>query len=810
MPFEYLDSTSRPKFEYQDAAPAPAAAPPSPPPKKSFIDDALQYYTEDLPGIASDFAQRTEQRFSRINAPTIVGAAAADAVPAPFKNIANAAASAPEQVARTVGAVVGTVADAPMAAVEAAAASPIIKRSPPAKVFGFALRSLDAALGGTLSNAFKGVSEDVKAQVDKIKAPIANWWGGLSEAERANWTATADNLNVVAPELAGAILSKAGKGFGNAVKNQISQATKLDRDLVQATADSPEYLQRLKDAGISEGNKGFDAMVADVQNIIRNEDRNARVAAKQRISDVNAAMDASIAQANADTDAFVSTLKDKTNKALEDAISFTPEEIRQSDRGINLKEQLSKARDEVGKQFGAKQAEYLGPDVVATPLSVNAVGLNDVQAGITDVLKKAGYNGKAHRMVEKIGNTPLTKGDLDDALEFVNAASEAQNIDHLFTQLRTLRRLHGTKRPDGNFYNSTMLGEIDGIYQKAIEKQLNAFSDAPGGKDLVLLWRANNEQFKTANDLLADVEKGLNVTGGTPESIYNRIKTVGVGNLLSVKNLAATRPELSGVWPELQGGFKDEIVMRSMGKDGSLDVDKLEKRWRDYDRIDTELKSTLLGAEQVKKIDDAILAYRRSVDEIKNVEKTRESTINALKDRAEADTFAARKIPGKMRPDTRETMGADLSGTAAYSRIRNIGSKTGQSAESMKTLEVLDAFYGTDFAKRADDFWNARKLGINDRGVVPTLPLDYTGRSMLGMAIAHSLKIFNGIPVVGPLFSTVIGLSGQSPAGAIAVYKTIDKLARLKKVSIVPTQMGVAAASALASRSAYIESTPPQ
>lgn len=565
-----------------------------------------------------------------------------------------------------------------------------------------------------------------------------------------------------------AAIKKAGKQVSQPIKKTVAQISRLDKALVQRTATDPEYLKRLKQAAIDEGVGGFDELIESVKKKVNSINMETKVAARNKIKDVNELLDSQI----------------KNNIKINDdniksALDVSLDEITPSVRGISIEDAAKKSRGAAGETFGSAQTEYLDE---AVKLKRTQSG-NVVEKEIGNILKEAGYDGKVYRAVEKFDNSPALKADIIDAESFMELAGKAETLGDALNQLRTIRKLKGSPKPDGSFYNSVMLGKIDSAYQNIIEDHLSDYGD-----EFVSMWKANNERYKTAINVINNVNKGLSIGRVGPENYIGKIKKLGIDNLLDIKTVAAIDENVAPIWKELQGGFVDDVVLRSLDNNGIINFQKLKNNLTKIDSIDPELKTIMLGKNKADNIVSAIQQY--------------DSAIESNKILAEQTKNLVKRIES-----TKGTIGENLTKTAAFSRIKNIGSKTSVATEAKETLKILDEFYDTDFARRAEDFWNAKQLKISPEGDFPFLPTELTGRSLLGLAIVKSLKFIDKVPIAGPFMSTVLGLTGQSPAGAIAIFKGLDSIARLKNATIKKSPM-LATGAALSTRTAASNELP--
>jgi hypothetical protein len=159
----------------------------------AYLSNLSKIITEDVPEEAKGAWERTNTRFNNLSLPTVAEEK--------FKGpIDKAIVGAPEDVAREFGSVIGTAAEVPGVAVS---------------LGGKAINRLAGNVPGIIAG------EGVK-KLSGVSEPVSKWWNGLSDAERANFTAALDISNVFgmkAPKAIGEGLENTGKAaLGNQLK----------------------------------------------------------------------------------------------------------------------------------------------------------------------------------------------------------------------------------------------------------------------------------------------------------------------------------------------------------------------------------------------------------------------------------------------------------------------------------------------------------------------------------------------------------------------------------------------------------------
>lgn len=533
------------------------------------------------------------------------------------------------------------------------------------------------------------------------------------------------------------------------LKDIISNISGINKQALEKAASSKDALNQLKEAGINANNGGIESLTEDVQNTINNINSASKTNAYNKIDQLN------------------NNLDKKINENLTNAQNFLNgslgnKNVNPGSSGMELENALNSSKENVGSTFGNEQKKYIENGAGSLPLNKSEAG-NSLQLGIDNILENAGYNNSKFRGVEKFGNSPALPEDIKDALYFRDLAGEANNTADALNQLRLVRKLKGASKPDGSFYNSQMLNQIDRTYQDAIANQLKTYTADNGiNENLVDLWRANNERYSNAINAINGASKDLGINKINSEDYISRIKNIGVNNLLNIKNLAATDENITPLWQQLQAGFKDDLIAKSINQNGNIDIKALEKNWANIDKQDPMIKKIMLGENETKNINSAIENYKSILNNNTNLIETTKAQTNTIKNLA-----------------NNSDIGNSLSGLSGYTRIKNIGNLTASNKDALNQLKLIDQFTGNNFADQALNMYQAKQLGITVNGKVPNFNLLHTGKSLLGS--------FLGLHTAG-LPGMFLGAYTQSPAGAITAYRILNKLST-KMIAPIPTNI---------------------
>ncbi len=139
------------------------------------------YWTEDLPNAVNQIVDATMQRARRIEAPTVLGAAAQRATGTTgfLGDLVEGTAGIPERAARTVAGAAGTIGEVA------------------GQGANLAYKSANRLTGGLLDKATEPAKQFVSGLVEKPVRKISEWYNGLSEAEKANYGSAVDMLELL-------------------------------------------------------------------------------------------------------------------------------------------------------------------------------------------------------------------------------------------------------------------------------------------------------------------------------------------------------------------------------------------------------------------------------------------------------------------------------------------------------------------------------------------------------------------------------------------------------------------------------------
>ena len=421
-------------------------------------------------------------------------------------------------------------------------------------------------------------------------------------------------------------------------------------------------------------------------------------------------------------------------------------------------ERFGQLEDITLEQSGAAKRRLPGVGGEADVALQNQTG-NILQDKVDEVFAEVGHDPvKGFTGLERIDNKAVSKPAVDALRKAKEMFGNASNTSDALNMRRQIQKDIAFGGPDGRPLFKAGSDEdrvMKKLYLKineVIEDQIRAQgADAGIGDDLVQLWKKNNEVWKSSSDVLRSVDKTSGFKTGKSENYFRKVKDIGINRLRQISDIASRDPEIAPVWKELQDGFYDNVIARSM-KEGSIDIPTFRKNWG---AIDKNLKETMLAPEAIKQVDDAL----------KNVRKYGYEKVSDI----------GKQVTGSSKQ-------------ATLKNVENIGSKERRVA--LAELKFLEDIAGVDDANRfstlAEDAYAGKELGILKGGRLPGLSNIRTGKFLAGGAAGGATGATIGGKVAGPVGAAIggplgfiIGAYSQSPAGAVALYRAADKAFKL-------------------------------
>lgn len=438
--------------------------------------------------------------------------------------------------------------------------------------------------------------------------------------------------------------------------------------------------------------------------------------------------------------------------------------------GMRIQEAAQAGNTRAGQQFGDAQAEILGTvpgsktvrkKVVPTGPSVGQKGLefggpegdqNAFELAVDSFLADAGV-GRGGRQYGVIGNVSIPPGAINEIRAMKETFKTALNARDMLDQLRLVdNRINFGGAEGGRLFAR---GSQEDLAIKSVRARLDDALEAQIGKaagkmkgDVLAAWSAHREAFSNTRKALETIQDGLGAGNVNQEGYINRIKNIGVDDLRRIAEQARTDQNIAPVWRELQKGFYDAILSKGIVDDG-LDFTAMKKAW---DSIDDDLKLTMLPYQIAGHVDD-VLSRTRPID-----------------------------FKGQTLAETNRMAGKDRQ--ALIGSLENIGSKAKRS--DLADLEKLDDLLGLQGADRiseqAKSFYLGKQMGMTERGKLPMFTGSRTGGKLAGAAIGGAVGGATGSgqggegAAIGTPLGIIAGIALQSPAGALAAYKMLNKM----------------------------------
>ncbi len=650
---------------------------------------------------------------------------------------------------------------------------------------------------------------------------LADILGGAADTFTPVWGigAAGKAAELTKAGLASEAVTNALKGARGAFQKPISDLSKIDPALL-AKASTPEGLAEIRQgAAINSQQLGSDiADKAQAVNDYRQSrymtDKSAQDQQIQQINDqlalenqqVNAQVQnqaqATNEQRQALANASAQTQSQQVEQGLLDARKSATgsdaqslSDIKPEAAGEALNTAVTSSKTPMQNAWVEGNAESLGKvrdKPVATffkenPETGDMERKKVLTQNLTDVLKEF----KAFNPTQ--GVRKISAGATGAINRLIGLSEQGgHTIDDLMNIRAEARRIQLGDKFDGNPFDKTTdsfaFGKVNNAIDKTLYQSVNNNAGAQAAKDILSINKAIDGQYATAKGILGY----LAGSAGQTRNSANVIKTVsamGPEKAAELLKTAESNPAIAGIVPHMRQAFVDDLLLSSM-KDGSLDVGKLSARWKapGFQGI----KNAWLAPEDVQRIDHAI--------ELGNATIEKPALVAAQKIPMPAKVVAQNEILKPEKVGDLFSYKGNPNDITAETRVRNIGGKEpiNQRAKlqlaELDKIKLGDEISGTNYGDLAQKVYEASQLGMDASGKMSSISMSNTGRSGLGAHMGEAIGAIIGGPaglllhggVSGALEGTAVGGTlgrlarggaqyAQSPAGAVAAWKFIDK-----------------------------------
>lgn len=574
------------------------------------------------------------------------------------------------------------------------------------------------------------------------------------------------------------LLGGAAKKGTSYIKNVISNYTKIPIEYIERAAKKGE-LEKIADA-FTKAKGDPEKLSDDVLEMVGA----VRLRAENELKMVESGLESQVnaAQNKATQTMKNSVLNERTAGSIMDA-----GDIVGSDVGARIQDAAEQSKGAVSQKFGKWQDKIMKDYGVGDAPLKTAGDTHPLVSKINEVYADIGYNPKVgHTGNEKIGSLAVDQ-KVTGAIERIEEkVFNANTIGDAINQKRAIGSMvsswdEGTKE----LFKKGSAGDLvlKRIYEKMdaeIESQIEQF----GNSKLSRLWKANNAVYKVGRDALEQVQKGLGMAKpGNVDNYYTKIKNIGVSGLKDIKAAISTNKNVKPIWEELQNGFYDSLILKSM-KDGDIKPELFKQA---YDAVDKNIRDLMLSPKQKMNIE---YAFKSAGEELeKSLSKSSLDAENATKiikgkyGIAEKTSEIGESLIGQNKTK-------DVQSKRAITAINNIGADAADKQIALKQLVFVEELLGVPekdkVSKLISDAYAGKKLGMNAKGELPKYTPIGTGAALaggfLGVQIASKAdeleKKLNipGIGMVGGLAGFALGAYSQSPAGAVAMVKLINNI----------------------------------
>jgi hypothetical protein len=333
---ELIDTTAKIKkpWEEDEVIDSTSTTPPlNQSEEKPILKNVTDYYTKDIPETVSGVVERTGERAQRILEPTVLGEKAIGATGAKgaAADIVESVAGTPERIMRTAAGAAGTAAEVPGA------------------VLTLAGKVANRVTGGMVDGAIKLFGDSVSGSEPVKKA--VEWWKGLSDAEKANYSAALD-LSTLLGLKAGSKAADVIEGAGKTTKDVGTKFLGGEMKIKQSLAEKG-YGKRIDQKKLKILNDISKYNLESPTGNFEKMANNAEAMASQKVKDADAILTTIASSPTAPKSTFVDDIILDAQSNIEDLVPVGKEEI-----GEKILDDITKGAIRRG-QDGTKGVEVL-------------------------------------------------------------------------------------------------------------------------------------------------------------------------------------------------------------------------------------------------------------------------------------------------------------------------------------------------------------------------------------------------------------------------------------------------------------------
>jgi hypothetical protein len=428
------------------------------------------------------------------------------------------------------------------------------------------------------------------------------------------------------------------------------------------------------------------------------------------------------------------------------------QQISAGDQGTKITDAIEGAKGPMQDAWQAGDANALGDLRDADAAKLVRRGAKGKMESVRTLVPKIGsILGEYKALSPEQGVSKITKGAAGAIKSVLGMAErQANTIDDLINLKGQLRSMQSGGKFEGEIFDATTddraFGQVAGAIDQAIEESIGkAVKDKGQASAIISAFRANQTKYARLKDALGGLSKKLGQVQNN-ENIVAKVKAMGPEKAVELIQEASRNAPLKPVVEELRKGFVDDLLLSSV-KGGEFDPQQFSKEWTD---LSDDVKKAWLTPDQIKSVEKAVA---KGTEEIKDPELVGKTLFGA------GDKFLAEK------------------------KLANITS--GAQKKALAELQALDALFGTEYTKDAVAAYRGKQLQLGSEGKLPMVGNIRTGKAQAIATAAGAAGASMGASVGGPLGAGVGGTLGygagffaQSPAGAVLMFRALNRLER--------------------------------
>lgn len=429
------------------------------------------------------------------------------------------------------------------------------------------------------------------------------------------------------------------------------------------------------------------------------------------------------------------------------------QQVSAGDQGSKITDAIEAAKDPMQKAWKEGDAIALGDLRESPAAKATRRGEKGRMESVRTLVPKIAEVLSEHKALSPEQGVPKITRGAAGAIKSILGMAEAQGntIDDLINLKGQLRSMQSGGKFQGEIFDATTddraFGQVAGAIDQAVEESIGkAVKDKGMASTIITAFRANQAKYASLKENLGDLSRKFGQVQNN-ENIVAKVKQMGPEKAVALIQEAGKNAPLKPVVEELRRGFVDDLLLSSV-KSGEFSPVHFAEEWKG---LSDDVKKAWLTPEQIKSVEKAVA---KGTEEIADPQLVGKALFGKEGDKFQAAT-----------------------------KLGNITSAAQKKA--LAELQSLDALFGTEFTQDAVSAYRAKQLQMGESGKLPAMGNIRTGKAAAAATSGGGVGLSIGASVGGPIgagLGSIIGSGSgffaQSPAGAVMMFRALNRLER--------------------------------